>query len=114
MTEGHYKYDPLASLPGASEHHWGKHLFIPFAFISFALGGEWMFPVQWYVIPTKHNSDYCTSWNFRGGFIFANFARQTLAKISTSIYVYLYSNDNISKIAKLTTRELPHLAKTAK
>ena len=24
------------------------------------------------------------------------------------------SNDNISKIAKLTTRELPHLAKTAK
>ena len=25
-----------------------------------------------------------------------------------------YSNDNISKIAKLTTRELPHLAKTAK
>ena len=58
---------------------------------------------------------YCTSWNFRGGFIFANFASQTLAKISTSIYVYLYySNDNISKIAKLTTRELPHLAKTAK
>ena len=26
----------------------------------------------------------------------------------------VYSNDNISKIAKLTTRELPHLAKTAK
>ena len=26
----------------------------------------------------------------------------------------MYSNDNISKIAKLTTRELPHLAKTAK
>ena len=25
----------------------------------------------------------------------------------------IYSNDNISKIAKLTTRELPHLAKTA-
>ena len=34
-------------------------------------------------------SSYCTSWNFRGGFIFANFASQTLAKISTSIYVYL-------------------------
>ena len=32
---------------------------------------------------------YCTSWNFRGGFIFTNFASQTLAKISTSIYVYL-------------------------
>ena len=29
---------------------------------------------------------YCTSWNFRGGFIFAS---QALAKISTSIYVYL-------------------------
>ena len=26
----------------------------------------------------------------------------------------IYSNDNISKIAKLTTRELPHLAKTVK
>ena len=26
----------------------------------------------------------------------------------------IYSNDNISKIAKLTTRELPHLAKNAK
>ena len=26
----------------------------------------------------------------------------------------IYSNDNISKIANLTTRELPHLAKTAK
>ena len=37
----------------------------------------------------KQNERYCTSWNFRGGFIFANFASQTLAKISTSIYVYL-------------------------
>ena len=26
----------------------------------------------------------------------------------------IYSNDNISKIAKFTTRELPHLAKTVK
>ena len=26
----------------------------------------------------------------------------------------IYGNDNISKIAKLTPRELPHLAKTAK
>ena len=33
--------------------------------------------------------EYCTSWNFRGGLIFANFASQTLAKIFTSIYVYL-------------------------
>ena len=29
-------------------------------------------------------------------------------------FMYIYSNDNISKIAKLTPRELPHLAKTAK
>ena len=29
-------------------------------------------------------------------------------------FMSIYSNDNISKIAKLTTRELPHLAKTAK
>ena len=40
-------------------------------------------------IKTALGSSYCTSWNFRGGFIFANFASQTLAKISTSIYVYL-------------------------
>ena len=32
---------------------------------------------------------YCISCYFREGFIFANFARQTLAKISTSIHVYL-------------------------
>ena len=49
---------------------------------------------------------YCISCYFREGFIFANFASQTLAKISTSIHVY---NDNIRKIVKLTTRELPHL-----
>ena len=29
-------------------------------------------------------------------------------------FMSIYSNDNISKIAKLTTRELPRLAKTAK
>ena len=29
-------------------------------------------------------------------------------------FMSIYSNDNISKIAKLTPLELPHLAKTAK
>ena len=29
-------------------------------------------------------------------------------------FMSIYSNDNISKIAKLTPRKLPHLAKTAK
>ena len=29
-------------------------------------------------------------------------------------FMSIYSNDNISKIVKLTPRELPHLAKTAK
>ena len=29
-------------------------------------------------------------------------------------FMSIYSNDNISKLAKLTPRELPHLAKTAK
>ena len=57
---------------------------------------------------------YCISCYFRVGFIFANFASQTLAKISTSIHVYLYSNDNIRKIVKLTTRELPQKSKHAK
>ena len=35
------------------------------------------------------NLIYCISCYFREGFIFANFASQTLAKISTSIHVYL-------------------------
>ena len=52
---------------------------------------------------------YCISCYFREGFIFANFASQTLAKISTSSHMSIYSNDNIRKIAKLSTRELPHL-----
>ena len=39
--------------------------------------------------------------------IFANFASQTSRKISTSIYVYY--NENIRKITKLTPREFPHL-----
>ena len=36
-----------------------------------------------------HYNDYCISCYFREGFIFANFASQTLAKISTSIHIYL-------------------------
>ena len=32
---------------------------------------------------------YCIHGYFRSGFIFASFASQNLAKISTSIYVYL-------------------------
>ena len=46
------------------------------------------YPLEKFFIFTIYQN-YCTSWNFRGGFIFANFASQTLAKISTSIYVYL-------------------------
>ena len=34
-------------------------------------------------------TEYCISCYFREGFIFANFASQTLTKISTSIHVYL-------------------------
>ena len=54
---------------------------------------------------------YCISCYFREGFIFVNFASQNLAKISTSIYVYMsiYRNENISKIAKLSPREFPYL-----
>ena len=52
----------------------------------------------------RFRAHYCISCYFREGFM-----SQTLAKISTSIYVYFYSNDNISKIAKLTPRVLPHL-----
>ena len=46
---------------------------------------------------------------FREGFIFANFASQTLRENFHCQFMSIYSNDNIRKIAKLTTRELPHL-----
>ena len=50
----------------------------------------WLNSCLWIpAIEYQKGTNYCTSWNFRGGFIFANFASQTLAKISTSIYVYL-------------------------
>ena len=53
---------------------------------------------------------YCTSWNFRSGFI----SRVKPSRKFPLQFMSIYSNDNISKIAKLTPRELPHLAKTAK
>ena len=56
---------------------------------------------------------YCTSWNFHGGFI-SRISRVEPSQKFPLQCMSIYSNDNISKIAKLTTRELPHLAKTAK
>ena len=41
------------------------------------------------IIQQNQSFEYCISCYFREGFIFANFASQTLAKISTSIHVYL-------------------------
>ena len=54
---------------------------------------------------------YCMSWNFRGGFIFSRVKPSRKFPLQ---FMSIYSNDNISKIVKLTPRELPHLAKTAK
>ena len=50
---------------------------------------------------------------FSRGFYFRDFREPDPREISTSI-MSIYSNDNISKIAKLTTRELPQKSKNAK
>ena len=52
----------------------------------FHLFSQLQFMLFWQFIHAYMYSPTCTSWNFRGGFIFAS---QTLANISTSIYVYL-------------------------
>ena len=50
---------------------------------------------------------------FSRGFYFREFREPDLAKIPLQ-FMYIYSNDNIRKIAKLTTRELPQKSKNAK
>ena len=42
---------------------------------------------------------------FHGGFIFANFASQSSQKLQ---YMAIYSNENITKIVKLSHREFSH------
>ena len=46
--------------------------------------------------------------------LFLRISRVTHSRKFPLQFMSIYSNDNISKIAKLATRELPHLAKTAK
>ena len=53
-------------------------------------------------------SPYCINCYFRGGIIFANFASQNSRKFPLQ-YMYIYSNENIRKIVKLSPREVPHL-----
>ena len=46
---------------------------------------------------------------FRCGFIFGEFRESVLSKIS-NFYIWLFtSNENITKIAKLSHHEFPHL-----
>ena len=63
---------------------------------------------MYYKVMTKC-THYCIHGYFRGGFIFANFASQSSQKISTSIYMAIDSNENITKIAKFSHRVFPHL-----
>ena len=46
--------------------------------------------------------------------LFSRISRVKPSRKFSLQFMSIYSNDNISKIAKLTTRELPHLSKTAK
>ena len=54
---------------------------------------------------------YCISCYFREGFIFAKARPSRKFPLQ---FMSIYSNDNIRKIAKLTTRELPQKSKNAK
>ena len=71
---------------------------------------EW--PYQSYV-PCINGLIYCISGYFRGGFIFANFASPSSRKFPLQ-YKAIYSNENITKIAKLSTREFPQLVQNRK
>ena len=51
--------------------------------------------------------NYCKCY-FRGGFIFMNFASQSLHK-NFNFDMAIYSNENIKNIGKLSYREFPHL-----
>ena len=50
---------------------------------------NWAYWSMSYWSPLSSRYVYCIRGYFRGGFIFAKFAIQTLMKISTAIYVYL-------------------------
>ena len=59
-------------------------------------------------IETVQGINYCISRYFREGFI-SRFSRTRPSRKFPLQFMSIYSNDNISKIAKLTPRELPHL-----
>ena len=56
----------------------------------------------------KSGRYYCISCYFREGFI-SRISRSRPSRKFPLQFMSIYSNDNIRKIAKLTTRELPHL-----
>ena len=73
--------------------------------------------VQKWIDFFKHNKNYILYTVRAEIFAVVLFSRILRVKPSRKFplqFMSIYSNDNISKIAKLTTRELPHLAKTEK
>ena len=67
------------------------HVFFFFTFKCSLLLPSRLFNLPWSVVK------YCIRGNFRGGFIFENFASQTLRKFPFQ-YMSIYSNENIRKI----------------
>ena len=59
-------------------------------------------------------ANYCISCYFREGFYFREFREPDPSRKFPLQFTSIYSNDNIRKIAKLTTRELPQKSKNAK
>ena len=55
-----------------------------------------------------YTNRYCIRGYFCGGFIFANSASQSSQKCPLQ-YMAIYSNENITKIMKLSHRKFPHL-----
>ena len=81
------------------------------------VGDSWalFYPVgncpQWGVVLVPHT---VRAENFTVVLFSRNISRVKPSQKFPLQFMSIHSNDNISKIAKLTPRELPHLAKTAK
>ena len=76
------------------------------------LDGHYLMCHLHYVSLCVLGARYCIRGYFRGGFILANFASQTLQKFPLQ-YMPIYSNENIRKIVKLSPCKFPHLVQNS-
>ena len=80
-------------------------------FLLGVLQHPWL-PGAWTVFPIRNSILY--KLLFSRGFYFREFPRARPSRKFPLQFMSIYSNDNIRKIAKLTTRELPQKSKKKK